>query len=284
MPHGLDQMFWRADGPIMPEGKGLVAHAVLASTEGRQRYLEYTRKFMADFFNSTALTDRVREISTSIEPALNDIGHSAVERQRDAAEQFCRMIILRVASLRSQLAGSSNLVTVAIGQSVPLTNWVGESEAPSVKAPATLHLMASPDKALDFAQKTVWLEAGYYTVQARVKTKGVKTQSGDESAGAGFRVISQRKPSLGVQWDWFPYRESRDYDKRAEMIPPGGRNDRLAATSEWTLISYDFDLRQPMADVHVFCELRAEKGEAWFDPASIRLVRRMSSKLPPQKN
>src|SRR4051812_606646 len=31
MPHGLDQMFWRPDGPIMPEGKGIIAGALLAS-------------------------------------------------------------------------------------------------------------------------------------------------------------------------------------------------------------------------------------------------------------
>jgi len=267
----------------MPEGKGLIAHAVLASREGRKRYMDYTRKFIGDFFNSAALTDRVREISASIEPALNDIGHSAVDRQHEAAEQFCRMIILRVAGVRSQLAGSSNLVTMAIGRSVLLTNWMGQAEGPAGKPADPLHLVASPDKALDFCQKTVWLEAGYYTLEGRVQTKGVKGRGGDEVAGAGFRVVSQRKPSLGVQWDWFPYRESRDYDKRGEMIPPDGRNDRVAGTSEWTPLGYDFDLKQPMADLQFFCELRGDKGEAWFDPASIRLVRRATSKLPAQK-
>ena len=34
MPHGLDQMFWRPEGPIMPGGGGLVAQAVLGSREG----------------------------------------------------------------------------------------------------------------------------------------------------------------------------------------------------------------------------------------------------------
>src|SRR5258706_16214032 len=59
MPHGLDQMFWRYDAPIMPGGKGTIATAVLASAEGRRRYLDHVRHFMADFFNSETLTDRV---------------------------------------------------------------------------------------------------------------------------------------------------------------------------------------------------------------------------------
>ena len=33
------------------------------------------------------------------------------------------------------------------------------------------------------------------------------------------------------------------------------------------------ELHQPMADLQFLCELRADKGEAWFDPDSIRLVR-----------
>jgi hypothetical protein len=87
-----------------------------------------------------------------------------------------------------------------------------------------------------------------------------------------------RKPTTGVNWDWFPYRESREYEKRREMVPPGGKDDRVIGDSDWKPLSYDFDLHQPMADVQVFCELRAEKGEAWFDPDSIRLVRRAAPK------
>ena len=112
-----------------------------------------------------------------------------------------------------------------------------------------------------------------------MRTKGVKISSGEQSSGAGFRVVSLRKPTAGVNWDWFPYRESRDYEVRGEMPSPIGRNDRLIGDSDWKPIAYDFELHQPMADLQFLCELRAEKGEAWFDPDSLRLTRRSPPKV-----
>jgi spore coat protein H len=273
MPHGLDQLFWRPDAPIMPGGKGIVARAYLGTAEGRQKYMDAVRKLMAEFFDSTTLTYRVREISASLRPALQELGSAARKRQEAGAEQLCRLIILRVASLQSQLLGSSNLITLNVGQSVSLTNWSGDNTTEQ------LHLTATDANSPVSIATTVWLEAGYYRVEGRVKAKRIVAQSGDAASGAGFRVISKRKPSEGTTWDWFPFRESRDLEKRADMLPPGAQNDRVIGDSDWKQIKYDFDLRQPMADLQVLCELRAKKGEAWFDPASIRLVRR----APPAK-
>jgi hypothetical protein len=274
MPHGMDQMFWRADAPIMPGGKGTIGVAVLASAEGRKRYMDQVREFMGGILDSEKLTDRLQEISGSIQPTLKQIGAATAARQQRAVEQFSRMIIMRVASLRAQLAGCSNLVTLGIGKSVPISQWTVQSAGSDAQS---LHLRTVGNSA-ESCQRALWLEAGYYRIEGRVRTKGVKAPSGAENSGAGFRVISVRKPTTGVNWDWFPYRESREYEKRREMVPPGGKDDRVIGDSDWKPLSYDFDLHQPMADVQVFCELRAEKGEAWFDPDSIRLVRRAAPK------
>jgi spore coat protein H len=269
MPHGLDQLFWRPDGPIMPGGKGIVARAYLGTDEGRQKHMDAVRKIMAEFFDSTTLTDRVREISASLRPALQELGSPARKRQEAGVEQLCRLIILRVGSLQSQLFGSSNLLTLKVGQSVALTNWNGGEMIDN-----QLHLTGSGASSPASSTTTVWLEAGYYRVEGRVKTRGVVAQSGDTASGAGFRVVSKRKPTEGTSWDFFPFRESGDVEKRAEMLAPGGQHDRVTGVSDWKQIRYDFDLRQPMADLQVLCELRARKGEAWFDPTSVRLVRR----------
>ena len=277
MPHGLDQMFWRSDAPLMPGGNGSIAKAVLASAEGRRRYMAVVREFTGDFFNSTRLTERVREISASIEPALRDIGPATLARQRRAVDQFCSLIIFRCGSIRTQLIGSSNLWTMEIGQSnnVPPQSW--KSQEASGQAGDALHLKSSSGSP-QLAQTTVWLEAGYYRLEGRVRSRGVKPLSGGQPSGAGFRVFSQRKPTAGVNWDWFPFRESRDYETRGEMPSPNGRNDRLTGDSDWKEITYDFELHQPMADLQFLCELRTDKGEAWFDPDSIRLVRRAPPK------
>ena len=38
-------------------------------------------------------------------------------------------------------------------------------------------------------------------------------------------------------------------------------------------VSYEFELRQPMADLAIHCELRAASGEAWFDSESLQIIR-----------
>ena len=38
-------------------------------------------------------------------------------------------------------------------------------------------------------------------------------------------------------------------------------------------MSYEFELRQPMADLAIHCELRAASGEAWFDSESLQIIR-----------
>jgi hypothetical protein len=272
MPHGLDQMFWRPNGPIMPGGKGLVAKAVLASPEGRDRYLALTREFMNSWFNSDDLVDRVVAISESLEPVLREIGPAAQTRQRRGLTMLCTLMRQRIGSLRLQLAGSSRLLRLDSAQSVVVTNWNGTPDANG-----SLHLKAN-DK-LTTVDSTLWLEAGYYRVEGRVKTTGVKGSSNEGPAGAGFRATSDRKPSMGTSWDWFPFRESND-PRRAELTTPKGHDERIPGDSDWRRISYDFELHQPMADLKLACELRADKGEAWFDLGSLKLTRLSG---PPKK-
>jgi hypothetical protein len=101
----------------------------------------------------------------------------------------------------------------------------------------------------------------------------VTGKAADERAGAGLRVVSARKRTDGVHWDWFPYRQSSDVLTRAELPPLDGNYQRLSGDNEWTAVSYAFELRQPIADLEILCELRADRGAAWFDLESLTLVR-----------
>jgi len=59
MPHGMDQMFWRPDGPIVTGTKGLVSRALLQTPEGRRRYLETFRALRTNVFDLAFVTNRV---------------------------------------------------------------------------------------------------------------------------------------------------------------------------------------------------------------------------------
>jgi len=275
MPHGMDQMFWRPDAPIMPGGKAVIGKAVLASREGRDRYMALAREYLDSWFNSDDLIERLEQISESLQPELRQIGPAAQARQQRGLGILRTLIRLRLSSLRQQLAGTARLVRLETGESLTITNWPQTSQNN-----ASIRLRSNGDHST--ADTLVWLEVGYYRIEGRVRTTGVKSSSNDgEPGGAGFRATSDRKPSVGPTWDWFPFRESPDREKRAELTTPNGRDERAVGDSAWRTLAYDFELHQPIADIKVSCDLRAEKGEAWFDPGSIKITRLPAPKKPP---
>jgi hypothetical protein len=80
--------------------------------------------------------------------------------------------------------------------------------------------------------------------------------------------------SNGSDWEWFPFKESQDLQLRGELPQIGESTARLSGDSDWIAVHYDFDLRQPVADLDIYCELRAAKGEAWFEVPSLKLIRK----------
>jgi len=51
------------------------------------------------------------------------------------------------------------------------------------------------------------------------------------------------------------------------------RPDRLTGDTDWKTVTYDFGI-PGMQEVELVCELAASRGEAWFDIASLKLIKR----------
>ena len=51
------------------------------------------------------------------------------------------------------------------------------------------------------------------------------------------------------------------------------RSNKLSGDAAWQSLAYEFDVTLPMEDVQLVCELRASKGDAWFDAESLKLVK-----------
>ena len=56
-----------------------------------------------------------------------------------------------------------------------------------------------------------------------------------------------------------------------------GSNPRDSASlsddSSWQQLHTDFQVDKELTEIEFICELRASAGEAWFDSASLRVVR-----------
>src|SRR5262249_49246267 len=92
----------------------------------------------------------------------------------------------------------------------------------------------------------VLLEGGRYRFEGLARCAHVTPMRGDpKGEGAGLRISGTAQP----------------------------RANRLAGDSPWKRLDFEFDVAPPMESVELVCELRATRGEAWFDAGSLVLVR-----------
>jgi hypothetical protein len=281
-PHGVDQMFWKRNGPIVTGRSGLVVKSLLETAEGRRLYLERFAQLRATVFDVKAVTNEIARLTARLHPALAKNGVAEVARQQSSAMVLRNRIVVRARDVDQQLVGVKNLLQLELNEAVPLTNWIPRQEFGRVlldktaDAPASLHLKVNNETSFGAWNTTVWLEEGRYRLEGRVRSRGVRGAMRDESVGAGFRVWSDRKDTKGASWGWFPYGNSIDRELGG-LIPvmTDTVEMRLTRDTDWTAVTHEFELRQPIADLQIQCALQASAGEAWFDSSSIK-IRRLS--------
>jgi hypothetical protein len=257
MPHGMDQMFGvmmaDANMPIRPPMQGLVAKELLDTSEGRRRYYERLSELNHTVFNVEQLTNRVRLLAARIDTALAEIGPSAVENHQRAVAALCSRMVERKQNLDEQLAGTPGR-TLAFDSdgAAQLTGWTSSTnfgrplftqDSDSQGRPI-LHISAVNGNSVGSWRTKVLLEDGHYTFEARMQTKDVAADPADRRAGAGLRILGRpaAKKSLG--------------------------------SSDWSSVTYDFDVPDGIYDIELVCELRASQGEVWFDASSLRLFKK----------
>ncbi len=301
LPHGMDQMFWTAEGPVMPGPKGIIARAVLDIPALRQRYLDRAAELLDTSLRVDKVTNRVMELAARVRPVLESLKvREESDNYSSEVETLLSRIQSRVTSVRQQLTDAKQLLKFDGNEVKSLASWDRRPAATPYQAGGKssgtqLSLSAEGPEASKVWATTVWLEEGSYRLEARIKTKGVRpvrdpdqTASGDarlaggifrdfismsqNPGGAGLRVWTQRKFTEGVAWDWFPYRESRNFRKRG-LIPSTNVSKRVSGDSDWTQVVYDFDLKQPLADLHIIFDLLATQGSATLDSSSVTLRR-----------
>jgi len=109
----------------------------------------------------------------------------------------------------------------------------------------TLHILTTTNIASSW-RSTVLLGQGKYRFEALAKVAGVESLSNTiKGAGAGIRDSKPRQP----------------------------RSNKLEGDSSWQPLTYEFQVPFEEDEIQLFCELRAAKGEVWFDLDSLRLVK-----------
>ena len=254
LPHGMDQMFWVADAPLLPSMEGLVARAVTTTPEGRRRYRERVSSLFTNLFQVAALTNRINELQARIRPALAQIHPDAAQNHDGAVEHLRNEIVGRIRGL-DRLLNTPEPKPLKFDEKglASLSGWrmhnvfsLGElSQEQDAESRTALKIRAAADPRAGGSWRTrVLLEPGQYRFEGEMRTRGVVPVMDRRGEGAGLRISRLPRPN------------------------------KLSGDAPWTKVAFDFVVEANSQGTELVCELRATQGEAWFDLNSLKLIRK----------
>jgi spore coat protein H len=249
LPHGMDQMFWVAEGGLVPTNpEGLVARSILELPQGRTLYRQRVGSLFTNLFSTERLVGRINEIQKRIRPALAAINEHEARNHDGAVNNLRNQVSGRIAGVQRMidLPEPKPLEFDPSGVAA-LAAWrvhdpqggglVDKTIEGGVRA---LHLRASYPRSISWRTR-VLLDAGQYRFEGRIKTAGVGGYRSERGEGAGLRISGSPRPN------------------------------RLSKDSDWKLVSFNFPVEGFTREVELVCELSAAKGDAWFDLNSLKL-------------
>jgi|APGre2960657468_1045069.scaffolds.fasta_scaffold01631_8 spore coat protein CotH len=252
-PHGMDQMFWEVNGPMIPNMNGLVANAFMRTAEGRRLYRQRFSEIYTNVFQVKVLTNRVAQLAKTVTGALATLDPNAARDYQGQANRIRDLIVARAASLEKQLNTPAPQPLKFQSGVAKVTGWRIENESATAKLEqakdpdgrAVLRITTAMISATSW-RAAVQLEAGHYRFEGLARTAGVvPVITPTKGAGAGLRISG----SLAE------------------------RTNKMSGDTPWKMLAYEFDVPPPGDEIVLVCELRASKGDVWFDADSLRLVK-----------
>lgn len=248
--HGMDQIIGDPNGGLF-YGNGWVARALTETPEDQSRYYHRVRMLRQTVYREEMLTNTVRQVAARLKPVFNSFDPQAGANHAGAVDDLCRRIVARGHVLDQQLI---NLLGIP-WEPRPLTNWqsrVTEGN-PTFRSfaeggkPRLQVSIAATNLAAGSWRMRVTLPAGRYLFAGRARTMDVPSAT-DPALGATLRISG------------------------------GPRRAGITGSTEWHNIEYEFATSGGATDIELVCELRADRGDAWFDVESLSLTKKEESK------
>ena len=250
--HGVDWAFANAGIDVRnPPQNTLVTKAVMTAPEGQRLYRQRLGTLFTNAFQLEVLTNRVNTaVGRLVAHAKNP--NEAKDFVRYGTDMNNRLVA-RWQNITNQLYGPPPISVEFDSQGIArLSGWRKKvdrnSAAPSVQEHSTdgshrvLRISCTNGPCVASWRTKIALPPGVYLFEGDARAAGVTTRTNEVIGfGAGLR-ISQ-----------------------------GKRENKLEGDAPWTRIRHTFT--NQFDEVELICELRAMKGEAWFDTDSLRLVR-----------
>jgi spore coat protein H len=252
LAHGIDWAFANGGVSIRPPLNSIVTKAVLETPEGRRQFRERVGQLYTNLFQLDVLTNRVNVAVARLKAAA---------RNPEEARKFERY----GTEMRNRLAARHRNIADQLNAPEPqklkfdsngiamLKSWQAKKEKgeaahdqPGLDGKPTLRIHITQGQTVASWRTKVLLEEGKYRLEGMARTAQViaLTNQVERGNGAGLRVSGEK------------------------------RNHQLAGDTAWTKVEHDFEVLPGGDEKELVCELRAGHGEAWFEAASLRLLRR----------
>ncbi len=250
IPHDLDQLIGDPNVPIVPGVNGLMAQTTLKTPEMRRRYQERFGTLFTNLFVVRTLTNRIHQRVAQVLPDLKAFNPNVAREFENNANGLKGRIVARAQGLEKQFNVPAPKTLKFENNLAKLTGWRkqnqgGGADLEQVKAdenkPA-LWIRATGQTTASWRTR-VSLPAGRYRFEAMARTAKVSAIRDANGEGAGLRISGRQRPN------------------------------KLAGDSPWQKLTYEFEVGAGAEEVELVCELRATKGEVWFEVDSLRLAR-----------
>lgn len=243
--HGMDQLYGDTNFPLMRDFGTLVGGAVMRCPEGPKLYRARLESIYANVLKPVDWGARVTEAGEKVRLALEAKN-----------PQWAKDYAGRIGEIRNRVEGRITTVGKMLGD-MPKPfefdkdgvaklekGWNEENtggariDRATVDGRKCLHIAAEGQTAASW-RSTLQLDPGKYRFEARVKTAGVAAVATESGKGAGLRISG------------------------------GQRTNAVEGDTGWKPLAHEFET--PGGEVRLVAELRATKGEVWFE--SLQLVR-----------
>jgi hypothetical protein len=249
--HGVDWGFQNTGVAVNPPQNSLVTKAILSTPEGLKLFRDRRATLFTNAFRLEVLTNRVNVAVARLVAHANGT-NEAKDFLRYGAEMNTRLVN-RWQNLTNQLYGPPPILLDFDSNGIAkLSGWRKKTDKTSASVAherATdgsrhvLHISTVTNGPCVASWRTkVLLPPGTYVFEGDARSAGIIAQTNQIGLGAGLRI------SLGK------------------------RENKLEGDMSWTRLRQSLT-NQVEEGVDLVCELRAMKGEVWFDEDSLRLVR-----------
>lgn len=253
LPSGMDQLFGDPNFPVFDSMGGLVTSGLWQLPQTKLQYRDRVSHLLTNAFSAEFLTNEIARVHARVRPVLAEMNEGAAKNFDNTTRDIQNRVLARIAGIQKQLGIQPMKPAKPDGNGAfKLAKWEAQTDAGEPKmAEAADHggvksleiNLEKPDRVVASWRSRVLLDAGKYRFEGKVATKGVVPLKEPTGEGAGLRISGSSRPN------------------------------QLSGDSDWKKVTFEFDVPAASTEVVLVCELRAEKGRAWFDLGSLQLVR-----------